>query len=519
MASKYPVPDDIKRFKPEKCTKVRNDNGIYRVYKYKASKLPSGAWGTDSGYLIGKIIPGTGFVANKRYLKELAEQQKVPAEGKKESKIQLPNFADGITDVAYGQYALLILLSEDVCSRLKDCFPLERAMQIYSYGLILCANGFIHMDQVDDFYQESFLSVLYRDCSFRMGYTALTNLLHDLGLRGNPVNRFEQGLIDSSSKNVAIDGHVIRSCSWENDLAEPGYKMGLLKAPQVNVLIAFDVKNKIPLMYRTFRGSSVDKKSVVDFLISRAFTNTKFVVDRGFFSEPVLDLMSKDGNCYIIPVPSNSRDFKRIKKTLQYTSGEFVYRSGRKDSARIIYYEETLDEKIRIIVYKDVDENNSKRKNYKRLMDEGEDGYTQENYDKYCDWWGVYFLQTNTDETAAEVYSDYKRRWSIETYNNYIRNDADFNDLKFQGYYEQRGFDFIMLVTGLIHAKLNEAVRQLGKSSLSTFDILVKAGHMRMVREADNNWRLCNTRTKDLKLLSEMGFVPQKDYPAADRCT
>lgn len=352
-----------------------------------------------------------------------------------------------------------------------------------------------------------------------MGYSALVSLLHDLGLRGNPVNRFEQSLIDESSKNIAIDGHVIRSCSYGNDLAEPGYKLGLLKAPQVNVLIAFDTKNKLPLMYRTYRGSSVDKKSVVDFLVSRSFTDTKFVVDRGFYSSDVLNLMSQNGNCYIIPVPSNNKDFRRIKKSLQYTSGEFVYKAGRKDSARILYYEEKVDEKTntRIIVYKDVDENNSKRKNYKRLMDEGETGYTQENYDKYCEWWGVYFLQTNTVETASEVYADYKGRWSIETYNNYVKNDADFNDLKFQGYYEQHGFDFIMLVTGLIHAELNEAVRKLGKSSLSTFDILVKAGHMRMVREEGSDWRLHNTRTKDLSLLAEMGFTPEMSYPAGDR--
>lgn len=76
MASKYPVPDEIQQYKPGKCTKIRNDNGIYRVYKYKAVKLASGRWGTDQGYLIGKIIPGTGFVPNKRYRAELAKQQK-----------------------------------------------------------------------------------------------------------------------------------------------------------------------------------------------------------------------------------------------------------------------------------------------------------------------------------------------------------------------------------------------------------------------------------------------------------
>ena len=100
------------------------------------------------------------------------------------------------------------------------------------------------------------------------GYTALSNLLHDIGLRGNPVRQFEQSLIDACSRNVAIDGHVIRSCSTENDLAEPGYKLKELKNSQVNVLIAYDIQNRLPLMYRTYRGFSVDKKSVKDLLLS-----------------------------------------------------------------------------------------------------------------------------------------------------------------------------------------------------------------------------------------------------------
>ena len=144
-------------------------------------------------------------------------------------------------------------------------------------------------------------------------------------------------------------------------------------------------------------------------------------------------------------------------------------------------------------------------------MDSGENGYSQENYDKYCNWWGVYFLQTTTKDTPAVVYADYKGRWFIETYNNNKKNDADFNNLKLQDYYVEHGFDFIMLVTGLIHSKLNQAVRALNKSSISTFDILLKAGHMRLVH-GDDMWRLHNTRTKDLDLLAAMGFVPVTTY-------
>lgn len=498
MGRKSSIPDDILQYKPSTCCRIRNDNGTYRVYKYNAVKLSNGSWSCDWGYLIGKIIPGKGFSPNKRYLKEMGCKNHI-------------SYSDGITDVAYGQYSLLIFLSKDIWEKLEVCFPAETAGQIYAYALIMCANGFLHIDQIDDFYQESFLSLVFKGYSFKLGYTAIATLLHNLGSRTNPVKAFEQALIDNSSKEIAIDGHVIRSCSLENDLAEPGYKMNLVKAPQVNLLIAYDIRNNIPLMYRTFRGSSVDKKSVVDLLKSRSFTNTKFVVDRGFFSDEAIQLMSENGNRYIIPVPSNNKHFKRIKKNLTYSSGEFVYKSGKKNSARIVYYEESIDDSTRIIVFKDEDENNSKRKSYKQSMDAGENNYTQENYDKFCEWWGVYFLQTNTDEAAPKVYSDYKDRWSIETYNNYLKNDANFRDLKLQDYYTDHGFDFIMLVTGLIHSRLNEAVKQLNKSNISTFDLLVKAGHMRMVLEGDL-WKLHNTRTKDLELLKAVGYEPDIEY-------
>lgn len=489
------IPDEISKFRPCKCTRIVNDNGTYRVYKYTAVKLPSGKWSNGSQYLIGKIVPGVGFCPNKRYLKELEQQNQIP-------------FSDGITDVAYGQYALLMHVSKDVLERLNACFPYDKAAQIYSYALILCANGFLHIDQIDDFYQESILSLMYQKFSFRMGYTALSTLLHNLGSRTTPVQVFEQGLIDSSSKNIAIDGHVIRSCSENNDLAEAGYKMRSLKAEQVNLLIAYDTKSNLPLMFRTFRGSSVDKKSVIDLLESRRFTDTKFVVDRGFYSEKVLKMMTSNGNSYIIPVPVNHKSVKRIRDSLEFSSGEFIYKASRKNTARIVYYEEQLDENRRLLVYKDMDENNSKRKSFKMNMDLGESGYTQEKYEELCKWSGVYFLETTTKDPADAVFNAYKARWSIETFNNYIKNDADFNNLKTQDYYIARGLDFIMLVTGLIHAKLNDAVNSLRISSLSTFDLLVKAGHMRMAKIEDV-WKIQNTRTKDLELLAKLDFIPE----------
>ena len=470
---------------------------MFIEFKFEKSSV-TGKWTSDGGILIGKIIEDKGFIPNKRYLKEFAQVNTSEATN---------IFDDSITDVSYGSYALIKFLSEDILERLEKYFGQEQGTQIYCYGLIMCVNGFTYIDQIDDYYQESFMSVIFKNFSFKMGYTALSTLLRELGKKGNRVKAFEQSLIDESSKSIAIDSHVIRSCSEENDLAEPGYKMNLLKSEQVNLLVAYDTKNNASLLYRTFRGSSIDKKSVIELLESRKFSDTKFIVNRGFYSKTVLNMMSSNGNSYIIPVTSKNSDFVRIKENLQYTSGEFIYSSGRKECARVVFYEEKISETQRMIIFKDLDENNSNRKSFLKCMDENEKGYTMEKYNEVCEYWGVLAIETNVSSPAHEIYNDYKKRWSIETFNNYIKNDAHFNNLKIQDYYIQHGFDFIMLITGMLHSKLNEAVKNLGKSNISTFDILLKAGHMRMIKQ-DKIWKLCNTRKKDLELLEKINFVP-----------
>lgn len=503
MARESKIPDEIKQYLPGKCTRAKLYGDTYRVVKYEAYKTPSGKWSSGHEKLIGKIIPGVGFCPNKYYMQLLAEQGKIPC-------------SDKITDLSYGCYALLDTLADDIHKMLRACFTYEKSAQIYAFAMIIAANGFLHLDQINDYYQESFLCYMFRDYAFKMGYSALSSLLTELGKKEEPVCEFEQNLIDSSSGKVAIDGHAIRSRSEENDLAEKGYKYSKLGAEQMNLLVAYDVVNKLPLAYRTFRGSKPDKSSVLDFLANRHFTNTKFVVDKGFYSAKVLSMMSKDGNTYIIPVQSNNKHYQRIKKNLQYSSGEFIYRAGKKDSARVEYYEEEVSPGKRIIVYRDIDENNSTRKSYKMCMAQGEDGYTQERYNELCEWWGVLVIETNSKDSAQQIYEDYKGRWSVETYFNYFKNDAGFSGLKFQDYYAIKGFDFIMLIAGLIHSKLNAAVRELNMPDISTHDLLAKAGHLRLVLNGDN-WLLQNTRTKDLELLAKVGFEPKVSYPASTK--
>ena len=87
---------------------------------------------------------------------------------------------------------------------------------------------------------------------------------------------------------------------------------------------------------------------------------------------------------------------------------------------------------------------------------------------------------------------------SIETYNNYIKNDTYFTNSKIQDYYVEHNFCFIML---------NAAVKSLKKSSISTQDVSHVASCLRMVFER-GEWRLQNDMKKDIELMGKLGFTP-----------
>lgn len=482
------IPEEISRFRPGPCTEIKYINGHYYVYMYQSVHLPSGKWGKKTGKSIGTIIPGKGFVPNKNYGLYTGEEA-----------------ADEITILEYGQYALIESVAASVKADLESHFPMDRAAQIFAYASILFANGFTHLDQIRSYYEQSWLSQECKDFTFRMGKTALGTLLDDLGRRTKRVTAYEQAAVDQSSA-IAIDGHAIRSCSEENDLAESGYKFRKLGEDQVNLLMGYDTVSKMPLFARMYRGSCNDKSTIEDLTALLTFSGVLFIVDRGFYSRKNLDRFSENENTFIIPVPANTDVFRIAMENPVYTDS-FYYRTGKKH-ARIEYRERPVSETESVYVFRDIDENEKCRFNYLHSMELGKSGYTQEGFDKSKELFGVYVFQSNSGLMPEEIFAAYKKRWGIETFYQYLKNRGDYNDLMLQDYYKEQGFSFIMLVAGQIHQKMTAAVKTLNDSTVSTHDVLLAARCMKMERRG-NVWNLKNTKKKDLELFKKLGFEPQ----------
>lgn len=487
------IPESIKQYRPGPCTEVKLINGHYYVYMYQAYQLPSGNWGKKTGKSIGKIIPGHGFVPNRNYHLYADEESQ-----------------DDITVLEYGQYALIGTVAKDVYTRLCDCFPADRASQIFACACIFFANGFVHVDQIQSYFEQSWLSQEYKPYSIKMGKTAINTLLDDLGRRTNRVIKYENAAINDSSSAIAIDGHVIGSCSDENGLGETGYKYNTLKEDQINLLMGYDINTGVPLFSRIYRGSCNDKATVKDITELFAFTGVLFVIDRGFYSGKNLKLLSQNDNMYIIPIPSNTDLFRDAMRDIKYTDS-FYYRSGKKH-ARIEYTVRQISELECVYVFRDIDENEKCRFNYQHCLELGKKGYTQEKFEQYKETFGVYVLQSNAAKSAQEIFTIYKKRWGIETFYQYIKNTAGFNDLMIQDYYKEQGMAFLMLITGQIHQKMIAAVRSLNDNTISIHDVMLMARCMKMERRG-NSWNLKNTRKRDLSIMKQLGFKPELSVP------
>ena len=434
---KYSVPENIRKLNP-KGTIIKLIHNKYYVYEHFYKKSDDGTWKTISGKLLGYINETKGFVPNNTYLKQ-----------------------EETTTYEYGQYAIVENNSTKVLERLCNFFNVKDAYTIYLLSIIYVVNEFVPLKDVELYIEQSYFSILHSDISF--SYYNLSLLLDNLGRKQNKVFEFEQALIDESSKEIAIDGHDIKSSSHENDLAEKGNKFNTMKDMQLNVLMAFDINTGKPLASRAYPGSLLDKSTVGDLLSLNKFRNVLFIIDRGFYSQDNIELFSANDNHYIIPLSPNLVRYKEATKDMNLSS-VFVYEKNKKRTT-IEYKEIKLENNTRIIIYKDLSQSAKDSADYLKNIEQNPEKYTVQKYNKVKDFFGVIVIQTNLDKPCEDVYNLYKKRWTIETFFNYFKNSVDINSLGINNYYATQGLSFIMLIVGLIHQELTETIISLkGKS-------------------------------------------------------
>ncbi|WP_165046365.1 transposase [Adlercreutzia sp. ZJ138] len=460
-------------------------SGGYYVYETRNEKRADGSWRTVSGPCVGKIDPVRGFVANSGSLHD-----------------------EEVSALDFGEWAVALANSRSTLAMLREFFSAHDAERIYAAALVHFVQGFTYMRDVASFYEMSTLSL--RLPGLKLGYDALSRLYEDLGRRQGPVLAFEQALVERCSGQVAIDGHVMGCRSEESGLAEKGYKFGRLGEEQANLLMAYDVNTGMPLLSSLYEGGAADKVCVRDLLGQAEFCDLLFVVDRGFYSKENIELFTSNGCQYVIPLPKSSSAC-RLAVADMNLSGRFVYERGRKSA--IVEFKEHRCDGRRVLVFRDANEAAAMQANYLRHLRRGDRGYTQEGFDASRELMAVTVLETSLADTPAdEVYSIYKKRWAVETYFDYFKNGQDAHTLCLQDYHMAQGLAFVLLVSGIIHREVADALEASGLG-MSMPEMLLEARKVKASKR-HSIWVACNCKKKRLSLFEKMN-TPLEVMPQA----
>ena len=487
MAGEYAVPEEIRAMKP-KGTMVKKIPGGYYVYEFKTVRGEDGRRRTKMGPCIGKIDPERGFVPNASSLRSQEWRT-----------------------LEFGQWAVADDLAQGVRALLGEFFNAEDADRVFVVALCHFVEGLTYMKDVRGLYEMSVLSLRYP--GLRLGPDAVATLYDDLGRRDGPVMELQRALAARCSGAVAIDGHVVGSCSRRNDLSSKGYKFPKLGEPQANLLMALDAKTGRPICSRFYEGRATDRLAVRDLLRQVPFSGVIFVVDRGFNGDDNAELLCENGNHYVFPLDSSDARCGAAVAGLDLP-GVFLWQRGGK-SALVQFAEREVDGR-RVVVYRDLLEQLETQANYRRHLDMGDRGYTEAKLEELSPLMGVYVLQTSlaADERDAEsVFALYKGRWTVETYFDYFKNGQDGHTLCQQGYYKQQGLAFEMLVAGLIECEVRDAVARSGLG-MSVTDVLMDARAAKADRVGDA-WVINNCLKKRSQRFRKLG-VAMEAIPARE---
>ena len=166
-----------------------------------------------------------------------------------------------------------------------------------------------------------------------------------------------------------------------------------------------------------------------------------------------------------------------------------------------------MDETCRYIAFQDTTRAGAEKQDYVKAMAAGRKGYTEEGLLENELYFGLFLLETNDfDLTAEEVFCHYKDRWGIETYYNYVRNEADFNALYQQDYFCMQGLSFIVTVSGMIYHDVKKVAEA---SKLSVKEVMREMKKLKITL-VGNKWVVQN-KIKSVRLTAEkVGFeIPE----------
>ncbi|MCX7747327.1 MAG: transposase [Clostridia bacterium] len=529
--------DNIKVPMPTERIVIRKLKDIYYVYYRTRAYRNAKGQPTNDTVLIGKKDLESGMlIPNKKYYEiyDIKPMDTIESNEKAENEL-IPE-----TILDYGNNYLLDHLLEkyDVNSTLKYAFP-DLYKEIATLAKYMLCEGNVY------YYCEDWCDKTHTGLPKSISSQKSSEICKSISLKQR--TKFFKRWIYAREKEeyLAYDITSISSYSTGNDNVEWGYNRDEEALPQINMGMIFGESTKIPVYYNVYPGSIPDK-SYLDYMLRDSeeigLKYSKFVMDKGFFSEYNLKRLAKETLHFIVSVPNHHNIPKRLineNARMQYDSRNSLG-SGKPYAkcATITDYGFRANVHVFFDTMKFHDEsaillNNIERREQalSTLTAKPSEPHV---YDKYFIFkeskkafsfernttainnaiagFG-YFLILTTDFnlTSNEVLEIYRRKDVVEKCFDNLKNAIDMKRLRTHSTESSDGKMFIAFVSLILRSILENTIGEFNRKNNLTIEKVMKELSKIRVVHLSNGTSLLNPITKKQRMILENFGLTEED--------
>jgi transposase len=225
-----------------------------------------------------------------------------------DNQIDKPIHTNFMIDFGLSQTALFIAREIGLLKLLENIFP-DNYKEIIKIAIYFLANN----NTVDN--------IRFWEGNARYSYgkvldgSLCSNIFKNITF-DDQINFFTEWVkLHRSIEYICYDVTAIRNYSKKISLADYGHDYRKTGLPQINYGLYFAQDSRLPIYYHMYQGSINDVsdfENAVEFILALGLKDILFVIDRGFCSYKNINCMFKNNYKFIIPLPSNRKDFKEL---------------------------------------------------------------------------------------------------------------------------------------------------------------------------------------------------------------
>ena len=255
---------------------------------------------------VGKVDPTTGEIVPTRGRAKKGESKN------SKTKVVKPGpkpFAES-RHLYYGATYLLESFSDAIglTKDLKQCFPdtYDQIMSIAFYLILEDNNPLYRFEKWNLTHKHPYGQDITSPRSSEL-FASITDEEITKFMRLQAKRRVEDEYWAYDSSSISSYSETLNQVQWGKNKEDD-------KLPQINLLLVFGEKSGLPFYYRKLAGNIPDSKTVkhlLEDLDIMGFGKTKFVMDRGFYSESNINGLYKEHVKFLVGVKTSLKFFRK----------------------------------------------------------------------------------------------------------------------------------------------------------------------------------------------------------------